>query len=1268
MTNMLSFKLDFLLLFLLSSLIVADTDIVKKNIPKEDKDDYYKYTIENFPVHWSQYWIESKSATEVPAGATNVTLNLPFSFPFYAHPVDRIVIYSSGYISTADLKDEQKSKYIAPLLANLDPHHDPTSGLSYWIDKRNSSVTVEWKNAIVKDLPTRVPFTFRAKIWSNGLIEFSYDYLGLNLAQMLPYDKDFRIGIGDSVKSFGHVFKYHSISIPRDMLQDKSKVTLRPLPTCATLQFCDECVQSNPDFHCFWCPVIQKCLSGMDFHRPEYQNEFCPKAESKSVCNERPGNFSIFPKIKDSLKTSTPPTTTNDDSTYSQTVSTPTTTTNSTMSSETTKPDESATTSTQGTTTEVIELNSITEKPVPFEQHFLYYNVTLVKDEISAKKLWVDMTDKTSGRVRTSAASVSRVQAHQLKLPFPFPFFGNMKTQLSLTSDGFISTMNSWMIHDKTHFIAPLKGILNHPIKAFTTSVNFKVSSRSVTVQWETRRYQSMLQTNFSPFTFQATLHSDGDIDFVYKDLGHLKNSQNEFIGLSEGHSEDLKLGLLLYRSEPIKYKEQHSVNLTDMKQHLSNWTAIKFTALPTCSSQKTCSDCLSMPGLSGFQCGWCSAGKICRSNKEPPGEEWVVHNCYMNMIHEEEQCPVEKAKHLTHEDFEDLAPEDHKYYTSTFFGKESWEEHFVDFTEVNATDLWKTSNNFLNADPYTLSFLFPFYGHPIKDIMILSGGFISLASTFSERTILEHEYIAPLMADLDASYSKDAKIQIYETDDSATIHWSNMRLVSRPGMDPFSFQLTLKSDGRIIFSYEEIPIDSVSKIVSSDLNILHPIRIGISDSFLYNAKKAFTSRTATKLYKYHDLDLRSHADHIQSYTGIILDPLPTCNSFSSCSSCLRSDPNLNCVWCPGLSFCSDGMDRKRQEWDATRCFVSNIGLRKVNECPLEVKAVSEQYYSNIMYHQKDSLWENTSSLNIHMRPVLDPSYFQIDLFDPLTFFEEEVTSLTISSGGVVGVSHDEQKKGNSSKPVAYKYMAPFKSSLFFKNEGHIAHGNVKIDGEKCFGVEWREAYFSKKGSLTLHLAVCKNGSIYFHYTNVTKDPYVSFDDLDVSIGLWHGMVKNEFINMASDEVQIKSIESLSGLVIKFSPLTSCSLSPSCASSPDCPRYSAMHECSRIPCREPFNDDLICDKLEAIVEKIVQPESHSNGIAIAGVIGGVLLIALLVGVLAFGIKKLDGRPGKWQTFHSIFQPGYQIFRSGAEIGSQEVLDEGFRRNVDENFL
>ena len=147
------------------------------------------------------------------------------------------------------------------------------------------------------------------------------------------------------------------------------------------------------------------------------------------------------------------------------------------------------------------------------------------------------------------------------------------------------------------------------------------------------------------------------------------------------------------------------------------------------------------------------------------------------------------------------MEPDDKKYQTSTVLkSEESWLKYYKDVSKLNSTlvkDLWKTSNNFLTSYPYNLSFMLPFYGHPMQDILILSGGFISLPSSLSKKTLTE--LIAPLTAALDASHSKQANIQIYEQDESITISRSKMMLVLKPGLEEFSFQVTLMFNVHIL-------------------------------------------------------------------------------------------------------------------------------------------------------------------------------------------------------------------------------------------------------------------------------------------------------------------------------------------------------------------------------------------------------------------------------------------------------------------------------------
>jgi hypothetical protein len=50
-------------------------------------------------------------------------------------------------------------------------------------------VTVEWRRAVVAGLPHRAPFTFRARLWASGLVEFTYHTVGLDIVHLLPFDR-----------------------------------------------------------------------------------------------------------------------------------------------------------------------------------------------------------------------------------------------------------------------------------------------------------------------------------------------------------------------------------------------------------------------------------------------------------------------------------------------------------------------------------------------------------------------------------------------------------------------------------------------------------------------------------------------------------------------------------------------------------------------------------------------------------------------------------------------------------------------------------------------------------------------------------------------------------------------------------------------------------------------------------------------------------------------------------------------------------------------
>jgi len=185
---------------------------------KKDPEQYYRMSIEQPDRSvWSEYWVDVRRGEALKGNSSSVfKIHLPFPFPFYHQDIKELYVSPQGLLSPSEDKLLWPAKHIAPLFARLDPFHDSSSALLWWGDKRNTSVTVEWQNATVAGLPQRAPFTFRVRLWTSGLIEFTYAKLGVPLIHLLPFDRDFLMGISDSVMLGGHLFTYNSLIVPRN--------------------------------------------------------------------------------------------------------------------------------------------------------------------------------------------------------------------------------------------------------------------------------------------------------------------------------------------------------------------------------------------------------------------------------------------------------------------------------------------------------------------------------------------------------------------------------------------------------------------------------------------------------------------------------------------------------------------------------------------------------------------------------------------------------------------------------------------------------------------------------------------------------------------------------------------------------------------------------------------------------------------------------------------------------------------------------------------
>ncbi|XP_006638326.3 plexin domain-containing protein 1 isoform X2 [Lepisosteus oculatus] len=217
-------------------------------------------------------------------------------------------------------------------------------------------------------------------------------------------------------------------------------------------------------------------------------------------------------------------------------------------------------------------------------------------------------------------------------------------------------------------------------------------------------------------------------------------------------------------------------------------------------------------------------------------------------------------------------------------------------------------SNTHRQAARVALSFDFPFYGHYLRQITIATGGFI-FTGEITHRMLTATQYIAPLMANFDPSYSRNSTVQYCDNGKVFVVQWDKVRLQGRETEGAFTFQAALHSTGAITFSYKDVPM-AVAEISSAQ----HPVKAGLSDAFMAVQSSPHTPEARRRtIYEYHRVEV--DPSKITNNSAFVFTPLPTCLQHETCESCLSSNFTSGCSWCNIIQRCSDGIDRHRQEW-----------------------------------------------------------------------------------------------------------------------------------------------------------------------------------------------------------------------------------------------------------------------------------------------------------------------------------------------------------------
>uniref|UniRef100_A0A3Q0THS9 Plexin domain containing 1 n=1 Tax=Amphilophus citrinellus TaxID=61819 RepID=A0A3Q0THS9_AMPCI len=273
-------------------------------------------------------------------------------------------------------------------------------------------------------------------------------------------------------------------------------------------------------------------------------------------------------------------------------------------------------------------------------------------------------------------------------------------------------------------------------------------------------------------------------------------------------------------------------------------------------------------------------------------------------------------------------------------------------------------SNTHRQAARVALSFDFPFYGHDLRQIIIATGGFIYMGE-ITHRMLTATQYIAPLMANFDPSFSKNSTVKYSDNGNLFVVQWDKVRLKDREAAGPFTFQAVLHKNGTIVFNYRDIPLP-VEEINSTE----HPLKVGLSDAFMgYLPASQLSDTKQRTIYEYHRVEIDT--TKIVSGSAFEFTPLPTCLQHTSCDLCLTSNLTTSCGWCNTLQRCSDGIDRHRQEW-------------LDYSCPEEAKGTCEDYNTvlpeaSVSSFNHSSPGPTLSSAVLEEQPVTRGEFLQME-------------------------------------------------------------------------------------------------------------------------------------------------------------------------------------------------------------------------------------------------------------------------------------------------
>lgn len=276
--------------------------------------------------------------------------------------------------------------------------------------------------------------------------------------------------------------------------------------------------------------------------------------------------------------------------------------------------------------------------------HQYYILETYTNRPDMMKDYYINVTEMlqkpgTVGNRSHPLLSSSYRRAVAAKIQFDFPFYGHRMRNLTIATGGFSyigDQSHSWLA--ATQYIAPL--MANFDTHGENSTIMYADDGEKFVIEWSNLQLREQRSDGY--FTFQVSLHKNGDIWFVYKDIpipvANVSDSHHPVkLGMSDAylfqHSVHNPTSHIASTKRVIY--EYHRIEVNPAK--VTSNTIILIKAQPTCIQYKTCDEC-SNATLKHFNCSWCHSkpkhgGPFCsdQAGLHRRRQHWIEGNCKDN-------------------------------------------------------------------------------------------------------------------------------------------------------------------------------------------------------------------------------------------------------------------------------------------------------------------------------------------------------------------------------------------------------------------------------------------------------------------------------------------------------------------------------------------------------------------------------------------------------------------------------------------------------------